>query len=56
MGVGQVSFTRMTEEGARPDTGLSRLFKILISESAYLIWLLRNERVIQNENEKIASS
>ncbi|KAH7868334.1 uncharacterized protein C8R40DRAFT_1156802, partial [Lentinula edodes] len=29
--------------------GKSRLFRILISESAYLIWKIRNERVI---NEK----
>jgi hypothetical protein len=43
MGAGQVNFTRPTEEGVRPDTGLNRLFKILISnkilisKSAYLI-------------------
>ncbi|KAJ7037581.1 hypothetical protein C8F04DRAFT_952415, partial [Mycena alexandri] len=31
----------------KKDTGTTRLFRILISESAYLIWRLRNERVIQ---------
>ncbi|KAJ7195743.1 ribonuclease H-like protein [Mycena pura] len=31
------------------DRGRQRLYRVLISESAYLIWRLRNERVIQNE-------
>ncbi|KAJ3855451.1 hypothetical protein EV368DRAFT_72288 [Lentinula lateritia] len=35
-------------EGKR-ETGQSRLFRILISESAYLIWKIRNERVINNK-------
>ena len=42
----------------RSHTGETRLLKILVSESAYLIWTLRCERVIQvkrlNENEIIA--
>ncbi|KAJ7161041.1 hypothetical protein C8R46DRAFT_905409, partial [Mycena filopes] len=29
--------------------GTTRLYRILISESAYLIWLLRNERVINGK-------
>ncbi|KAJ7036854.1 RnaseH-domain-containing protein [Mycena alexandri] len=29
------------------DPGTTRLYKILITESAHLIWLIRNERVIQ---------
>ncbi|KAJ7152488.1 hypothetical protein C8R46DRAFT_840141, partial [Mycena filopes] len=33
------------ESKAKP-SGVNRLFRILITESAYLIWLLRNERVI----------
>ncbi|KAJ7674068.1 hypothetical protein DFH06DRAFT_978880, partial [Mycena polygramma] len=33
------------------DKGAGRLFKILISESAYLTWLLRCERVINRKND-----
>ncbi|KAJ7146870.1 hypothetical protein C8R44DRAFT_598751, partial [Mycena epipterygia] len=33
----------------RGDVGTSRLFRILISESAHLIWRLRCERVIQEK-------
>ncbi|KAK7007353.1 hypothetical protein R3P38DRAFT_2553598 [Favolaschia claudopus] len=29
------------------DSGTTRLYKILITESAHLIWRIRNERVIQ---------
>ncbi|KAL1740803.1 hypothetical protein HDZ31DRAFT_46748 [Schizophyllum fasciatum] len=36
----------------RPLTGLNRLWAILISESAKLIWNLRCERVIQHDNGK----
>jgi ribonuclease HI len=52
LGAGQVRFEseRTEEDGPRPEAGIQRLFKILISESAYLIWLLRNERVIQRGN------
>jgi hypothetical protein len=35
------------------DQGETRLYKVLVSESAYLIWCLRNERVI---GEKPAAS
>ncbi|KAJ7662713.1 hypothetical protein DFH06DRAFT_1268724 [Mycena polygramma] len=35
------------------DSGAARLFRIIVSESAYLIWKLRNERVIQKQNEPI---
>jgi ribonuclease HI len=34
----------------KEDAGASRLYRILISESAYLIWKLRNERVIQERD------
>jgi ribonuclease HI len=30
------------------NTGMTRLYKIIITESAHLIWRVRNERVIQN--------
>ncbi|KAJ7193267.1 hypothetical protein GGX14DRAFT_379333, partial [Mycena pura] len=33
------------------DQGARRLYRILMSESAYLIWRLRNERVIDREGE-----
>ncbi|KAJ7033772.1 hypothetical protein C8F04DRAFT_957275, partial [Mycena alexandri] len=33
----------------KKDTGATRLFRILILESAYLIWRRRNERVIQGK-------
>ncbi|THU82291.1 hypothetical protein K435DRAFT_620544, partial [Dendrothele bispora CBS 962.96] len=38
-----------TRSGKR-NTGAERLWRILTAESAYLIWKLRCERVIQNEN------
>ncbi|KAK7461033.1 hypothetical protein VKT23_008961 [Stygiomarasmius scandens] len=47
MGAGLVQLT--TRTGKRK-SGEERLWRILISESAYLIWKLRCERVIQNEN------
>ncbi|KAJ6528047.1 hypothetical protein B0H19DRAFT_1334165, partial [Mycena capillaripes] len=33
------------------DEGAERLYRILMSEAAYLIWRLRNERVIQRDGE-----
>jgi ribonuclease HI len=32
------------------DAGASRLYRILLSESAYLIWKLRNKRVIREQD------
>ncbi|KAJ7065755.1 hypothetical protein C8F01DRAFT_982855 [Mycena amicta] len=40
--------SRFTKDGRR-DRSAERLHRILMIESAYLIWLLRNERVIQND-------
>lgn len=37
-------------------TGHARLYKILMVESAYLIWKLRCERVIQNGNSPFTKS
>ncbi|KAJ6586233.1 hypothetical protein B0H10DRAFT_1961825 [Mycena sp. CBHHK59/15] len=34
----------------RGDKGTTCLFRIIVSESAHLIWKLRNERVIQEKN------
>ncbi|KAL1744066.1 hypothetical protein HDZ31DRAFT_39496 [Schizophyllum fasciatum] len=39
-------------ENGRPENVLNRLWTILISESAKLIWNLRCERVIQHESNK----
>ncbi|KAJ7616193.1 hypothetical protein DFH06DRAFT_1013144 [Mycena polygramma] len=38
------------------NSSAARLFRIIVSESAYLIWKLRNERVIQNQNEPITTT
>ncbi|KAE9384930.1 hypothetical protein BT96DRAFT_769711, partial [Gymnopus androsaceus JB14] len=37
----------------KPAPGIKRLYKILITESAHLIWKLRCEAVIDRENEDI---
>ncbi|KAJ7665100.1 hypothetical protein DFH06DRAFT_1041280 [Mycena polygramma] len=34
----------------RGDKGTTRLFRIVVSESAHLVWKLRNERVIQQKD------
>ncbi|KAJ7583851.1 hypothetical protein C8J56DRAFT_790451 [Mycena floridula] len=34
-------------------TGASRLFRIVVSEAAYLIWKIRNERTIPDEQGKV---
>ena len=39
----------------RTDKGKGRLFRILVSETAYLVWRLRNERRIQQE-DRLAQS
>ncbi|KAL1738377.1 hypothetical protein HDZ31DRAFT_14167, partial [Schizophyllum fasciatum] len=41
------------EDGARKH-GLERLWTIIISESAHLIWRMRCERVIQNEGRRFS--
>ena len=38
------------ETRGRPDKGKGRLYRILSSETAYLIWKLRNERRIRDED------
>ncbi|KAJ3715190.1 hypothetical protein C8R42DRAFT_549572, partial [Lentinula raphanica] len=47
MGCGLID---LKKEDGKKSTGLSRLFRIIVSESAYLIWKLRNERVIGNKD------
>ena len=34
----------------KPDKGKNRLYRILVSETAYLIWKMRNERRIRDED------
>ena len=42
--------TRVTTEGGKPKNGRERLYAIMMSETVYLIWLLRNECRIQNND------
>jgi ribonuclease HI len=37
------------DDGGKPKRGTQRLYRILMSESAYLIWKLRNEHVISRD-------
>ncbi|KAL1688071.1 hypothetical protein GGG16DRAFT_60724 [Schizophyllum commune] len=41
-----------TDAEGKAKHGDNRLYRILMGEGMYLIWLLRNERVIQNEGER----
>ncbi|KAJ7838234.1 hypothetical protein B0H14DRAFT_2361853, partial [Mycena olivaceomarginata] len=36
---------------SKKDEGTSRLFRIVVSESAHLIWRLRNEQLIQEQED-----
>ena len=45
LGCGLATF----ESGGKPDKGKGRLYHILVSETAYLIWKLRNERRIRDD-------
>ena len=46
LGCGLAKFTR----NGKPDKGKNRLYRILMSETAYLIWKLRNERRIRDSD------
>ncbi|KZT03820.1 uncharacterized protein LAESUDRAFT_658954, partial [Laetiporus sulphureus 93-53] len=39
-----------SDDEGRRRPGATRLYRILISESTYLIWNLRNERVIRHRH------
>ncbi|KAL1684243.1 hypothetical protein EV122DRAFT_200428 [Schizophyllum commune] len=52
--VGAACAVFRTEKG-RPKTGLGRLWTIIESESAHLIWKMRCERVIQNGGANFSS-
>ena len=43
--------TNFKKENGKPDTGLNRLFRIIISESMYIIWKIRCERTITWNND-----
>ena len=43
--------TNFTKDQGKPDTGLNRLFRIIVSESMYLIWKIRCERAITWGND-----
>ncbi|KAJ7896637.1 hypothetical protein B0H14DRAFT_2170090, partial [Mycena olivaceomarginata] len=36
---------------SKKDEGTSRLFRIVVSESTHLIWRLRNERLIREQED-----
>jgi ribonuclease HI len=44
--------TRLVNQENKTNTGLTRLYKILISEAAYKIWSIRCKRVITHDNER----
>ncbi|KAF8193564.1 hypothetical protein K438DRAFT_1507860, partial [Mycena galopus ATCC 62051] len=44
------------DAAGKPDKGLQQLYKILISESAYTIWKIRNDRVISRSGELLDES
>jgi len=46
LGCGLANFTTR----GKPDTGKNRLYRIIVSETAYLIWKLRNERHIRDDD------
>jgi ribonuclease HI len=55
IGSDEVSFPS-GDDPTKPDVGATRLFRLLVVETAYLIWLMRNERVIQHGNAKMYSN
>jgi hypothetical protein len=52
LGCGLAKFSK----NDKPDRGKNRLFRILVSETAYLIWKLRNERRIRDNDNAITST
>ncbi|KAJ7920566.1 hypothetical protein B0H13DRAFT_2230749 [Mycena leptocephala] len=45
------SLAEFRDDKGRPKRGTQRLYRILMSESAYLIWRLQNDRVISRDGE-----
>ncbi|KAJ6564352.1 hypothetical protein B0H19DRAFT_1285751 [Mycena capillaripes] len=51
--IGEIMACGVTKKGTKPgttDKATSRLYRILVSESAHLIWRLRNERRLQGKD------
>ncbi|KAK6988350.1 hypothetical protein R3P38DRAFT_2418546, partial [Favolaschia claudopus] len=51
--IGKIMACALIKRGSKPgttDKGTSRLYRILVSESAHLIWQLRSERRIQGKD------
>ena len=46
LGCGLAHFTK----GSKPDRRKNRLYRILVSEAAYLVWKTKNERRIESED------
>ena len=44
------------KKNGRPDKGKNRLYRILVSETAFLIWKMRNERRIRDGDDTTAGS
>ncbi|KAJ6559890.1 hypothetical protein B0H19DRAFT_1069610 [Mycena capillaripes] len=53
LGIGLADFC---DERGRRDAGAERLYRILMSEAAYLIWKTRNDRVINRDGEPITEA
>lgn len=49
------TFQRVKSTCSTKSAGLARLLRILVVESAYLVWVLRCERTIQKENSPFSS-
>ncbi|EPS97272.1 hypothetical protein FOMPIDRAFT_1082578, partial [Fomitopsis schrenkii] len=49
--LGEVGVRQWKDENKKRNLGKDRLWRIILSESAYLIWLLRCERVIRHEDD-----
>ena len=52
LGCGLANFKR----GGKPDRGKNRLYRIIMSETAYLIWKMRNERRIRDDDARTDKS
>ena len=52
IGCGLAEFTK----NGRPDQGKNRLYRIIVSETAYLIWKMRNERRIRGGDPAVCST
>ena len=52
LGCGLASFTK----DGKPQRGKNRLYRILVSETAYLIWKLQNERRIRDDDGPIQTN